>query len=356
MKREVKTLLNKAIDSLVISIEMFNRPNDTGRCTASLIFMDHGFEMLLKAAIIHKGGSIREKDSPNTIGFDKCLRKALSDATVKFLTEDQALSLQVINGQRDAAQHYILDISEQQLYVHMQAGFTLFSDILKDVFDQRLNEYFPERVLPIATLAPLNIETLFRFEVREIRKLLAPNTRKRSEALARLRPMAILNSAILGEKNTQISEHAINKIADAVQAGKAWEDIFPGVARIQLNKEGDGSKIALRISKKADVEVALVKEGTHDASVVALRTVNELEYYNIGARKMAENIAKTFSYITEPKLLAVIKHLRIRDNSEYYKEIQIGKQIHKRFSGKAQRYLMEQIPLLDVENNWRAWK
>ena len=239
---------------------------------------------------------------------------------------------------------------EQQLYVHVQAGFTLFSDILKAVFGETLNKYFPERVLPIATLAPLNIETLFRFEIKEIRKLLAPNTRKRSEALARLRPMAILNSAVLGEKNTQISERAINKIADAVQAGKAWEDIFPGVARIQLNKAGEGSKIALRISRKADVEVTLVKEGTQDASVVAIKTVNLLDYYNIGVRDMTKNISKKYPGITEPKLLAVISHLHIRDNSEYYKEIKIGTQIYKRFSGKAQKYLMEQILLTDKVN------
>ena len=74
MKREVKKLLQKSIESLILSIEIFNRPSDTGRCTASLIFMDHSFEMLLKAAILHRNGEIREKrHAPNTIGFDKCM-------------------------------------------------------------------------------------------------------------------------------------------------------------------------------------------------------------------------------------------------------------------------------------------
>lgn len=355
MKREVKKLLQKAIDSLIISVEIFNRPSDIGRCTASLIFMDHSFEMLLKAAIVHKGGSIWEKDSPNTIGFDKCLRIALSNGDVKFLTNDQALSLQVINGERDAAQHYILDISEPQLYIHMQGGFTLFSDILRTVFNESLTKYFPERVLPIATLAPTEIDTLFRFEIKEIRKLLQPNTRKRSEALARLRPMAILNSAVLGEKNTQISEREINKIADAVQDGKSWDEIFPGVARIQINKDGDGAKIALRITKKGDVEVSLVKEGTKDASVVAIKTVNDLDYYNLGFKTLCNNIAKKYP-ISTTKLQAVIKHLEIKTNAEYYKEIKIESQLHKRYSGKAQKYLLEQLPKLDVENNWRNWR
>lgn len=31
MKKEVKHLYNKAVDSLVLSIELFNRPNDTAR-------------------------------------------------------------------------------------------------------------------------------------------------------------------------------------------------------------------------------------------------------------------------------------------------------------------------------------
>jgi len=59
MKREARLLLRKAFDSLVLSIELFNRPHDCGRVSGSLIFLDHAFEMLLKASILHRGGSIR---------------------------------------------------------------------------------------------------------------------------------------------------------------------------------------------------------------------------------------------------------------------------------------------------------
>lgn len=61
MKRETKQLLRKAIDSLVLSVEVFNRPHDRGRVTTTLILLDHAFEMLLKAAIRHKGGRIHER-------------------------------------------------------------------------------------------------------------------------------------------------------------------------------------------------------------------------------------------------------------------------------------------------------
>ena len=87
MKREAKLLLGKAIDSLVLSMEHFNRPCDRGRTTAVLIFLDHAFEMTLKSAILHKGGSIRKPERKQTIGFDECVRKALSDGAIRFLDE-----------------------------------------------------------------------------------------------------------------------------------------------------------------------------------------------------------------------------------------------------------------------------
>jgi hypothetical protein len=52
MKKEASHLYNKAIDSLTLSIELFNRPNDCGRVHGVLIFLDHAFEMLMKAAIV----------------------------------------------------------------------------------------------------------------------------------------------------------------------------------------------------------------------------------------------------------------------------------------------------------------
>jgi hypothetical protein len=60
MKREATFLLKKATDSLILAIEHFNRPIDRGGVSAVLILLDHAFEMLLKAAILHRGGRIRE--------------------------------------------------------------------------------------------------------------------------------------------------------------------------------------------------------------------------------------------------------------------------------------------------------
>ena len=134
MKKEARLLLDKAVNSIVLSAEHFNRLSERGRIEAVLIFLDHGFEMFLKAAILHRGGKILERRAKQTIGFDHCVRKALTEGDIQFLNEEQALTLQMINGFRDAAQHHLLDLSEQLLYTSTQAGVTLFRDLYRDVF------------------------------------------------------------------------------------------------------------------------------------------------------------------------------------------------------------------------------
>ena len=174
MRREAKLLLNKALDSLILGVELFNRPSDRGRVSGVLIQVDHGFEMLLKSAIVHRGGKIRERNAKQTIGFDTCVRRGLSDGSIRFLTEEQALTLQTINGLRDAAQHHLLEISEGQLYLHVQSGVTLFRDLLESVFQKELAKELPNRVLPISTSLPNDLVTVFDSEVDEILRLLEP--------------------------------------------------------------------------------------------------------------------------------------------------------------------------------------
>jgi hypothetical protein len=108
--------------------------------------------MLLKATILHRGGRIRERYAQQTIGFEKCVNKCLTEEPIKCLNENQAMTRKIINGLRDAAMHHILDLSEQQLYLYAQSGVTLFNDLLKVVFNKSLSDYLPTRVLPISPL------------------------------------------------------------------------------------------------------------------------------------------------------------------------------------------------------------
>lgn len=349
MKKEANILFNKARNSLILSIEHFNRPWDKGRAEAVLIFLDHSFEMLLKSAILHRGGKIREKRAKQTIGFDGCIRKALSDGTVRFLTNEQALSLQAINSLRDAAQHHIVDLSEQHLYLHAQSGLTIFREVLKNVFNRDLITLLPERVLPISTTSPKDIASFFETEIDEIKKLLKPKSRKTVEAFAKLRGLTILEGAIQGER-LQPSTGDLKRISGQIQSGLSWDKIFPGVASIEFTTKGYGLSLDLRITKKEGVPVHVVPEGTLGAAVVAIKRVDELAFYNLSLTQLAEKVG-----LTGPKTLAIIRHLNLQSDRDCFKQIVIGKTKFNRYSQKAIEYIEKELPIVSMEKIWAQY-
>ena len=87
LKKNVAPLLERATDSLTLSIELFNRPAETGRSHGVLILLQHSFEMLLKAMILQSTGSIHAKGEKYTYGFDKCL--SVASEQLKLLTSDE---------------------------------------------------------------------------------------------------------------------------------------------------------------------------------------------------------------------------------------------------------------------------
>ncbi len=315
MKKEARLLKEKSLSSLTLSIEHFNRPWDIGRTDAVLMLMDHSFEMLLKAAIMHRGGRIRDPGEKNTIGFDACVRRALSTPKVQFLTEEQALTLQAINGLRDAAQHHLVDISEGHLYLQAQSGVTLYRDLLRTVFAEELRDLLPERVLPIATIAPLDPISLFTEEVREVARLLSPGTRRRAEATARLRALSIVDGAMQGDK-LQPSEAALRKLSTRISGGTTEiEQLFPGIAAVDFTTEGTGASVSLRIVKREGIPVTLVPEGSADSSVVSVKRVSELDYYNLRFADLARKLS-----ITTNQATALVSLLGVKDSEDYAKE------------------------------------
>ena len=349
MKKEVRLLLEKAVDSLIISIEHFNCPSDRGRVSATLVLLDHAFEMLLKAAIIERGGRIRERRAPQTIGFDACVRKALSDAQIEFLTKEQALQLQAINGLRDAAQHHLLDISEQHFYIQAQGGLTLFRDIMLRVFNKDLKTELPERVLPISAIPPTDLVTVFDNDVKEIRKLLRSGKRRKVEATVKLRSLAIVDGAMCGER-IQPGRGQLVSLTRAIANGKQWDEIFPGVASVNMAATGDGPTLSLRITKKQGIPIHLVPEGTQGASVVAVKRVNELGYYKFGRDQVAQRVN-----LTGPKTTAMVWHLNLKSDPEYFKEIKIGASRFSRYSDKAVQAIKDALKDTNIDEVWQAY-
>jgi len=339
--------MGKAIDSLIVGVEIFNRPDDCGRVTTCLIMMDHAFEMLLKATILHRGGRIREKRRENTIGFEACVTRCLS---INVLSKEQAFLLRSINGLRDAAQHHLIDIIEGHLYVMMQAGVSLFRDLLKGVFDHELGNHLPSRVLPLSTLAPIEISSLFEIEAEEIRKLLTAGQRRGADAKRRLRPLAIMESAFGGE-STQPSEGDLSRLAKRMSEGEEWSAVFAGVSSIRISSDDSGQRISLHITKNDGLAVTLVDEGTPGATMLAQRRVNELGFYTMGPQKLADKLG-----ISVPRLNAIVDHLGIKGDKNCYKEFKLRGTPYHQYSQFAMQRIRQCMETEDLDAIWERDK
>lgn len=346
MKKEVRVLNEKSRESLILAIEHFNRPTETGRAEVVLIMLDRAFELLLKSCLVHRGARIREPRAKETIGFDKCVRKCLSDGSVKCLTDEQALTLQIINSLRDAAQHYILEISEQQLYMFAQAGLTLYKELSDAVLEVDLDEELPSRVLPVTTSPPQSLSQLIDAEFAEIKKLLRPKSRKRLDAKAKLRSLAIIEASVTGVRS-QPGEAELKRLIGGITRGTRWQTLFPGVASMNLDTEGSGLTVSIRLAKSKGEPVLLVPEGTPGATVVAVKRVDELGFYSLGLTQLAKKLRMTM-----PKTLALVRHQKIQDSEDCYKEMRVGKSTFKRYSAIALDRLKSAIQEVDMEEVW----
>ncbi len=338
----------KAADSLVLAVDHFNRVWDRGRTEAVLIMLDRAFELLLKAIIVHRSGKIREKgNSSLTIGFDRCLRKCISEEPAKCLTEDEAVTLQNLNSLRDAAQHYFTELSEDLLYVYAQSAVTLFDKLSTEVLGLTLKDVMPNRVLPVSPKPPRDFGLILDAEFGDIAKMVAPGSRKGLGAKARIRSVAILQSSLDGQKS-QPSDRELDGIVRRIRAGDGWRTIFPGVATLRIDPNAAGPGLALRITKNQGEAIRLVPEGQPDATVVAVKRVNELDFYSMGLTDIAKKLK-----ITAPKLLALIVADDMQSNPDYFKLVRIGKVALKRYSPKALDRLHARINEVDLGAIWQ---
>lgn len=90
---------------------------------------------------------------------------------------------------------------------------------------------------------------------------------------------------------------------------------------------GAGHKLNLRRTKKEGIPVQLVPAGTPGASVVGVKRVDELGFYNLSHRDLAAHVD-----LTPPKTTAAAQYLNLYDDPECFKEIVFGRSRFKRYS------------------------
>lgn len=338
MKREARYLLGKSLDSAVIGIDHYNRLWDRGRTEAVLIFMDRAFELLMKAIIVNRGGKISDrKDRTLSIGSSEALRRCVSNAQFKCISEEEAISVQSLNLLRDAAQHYIVSVSEGQLYVYAQSGLSIYLGLLKSEFGLEPGERFPERLSLVGTAVPADFSNMLDVEFAAIRSMLVPGSRKRLDAKAKIRAFGVLERSLSGSE-VHHSDAELDKFATRIAGGEDWRKIFPGVRSIRIDPAGSDVGLVLKIGKsgKADGDaVTLVPEGTPGAAVVGVKTVNDLSYYSLYLKNIAEKVRAKYPPLNRTDVQNMIRDLDLKSDPQMFKEYKMGSQTHKRYSPKA---------------------
>jgi len=82
-----------------------------------------------------------------------------------------------------------------------------------------------------------------------------------------------------------------------------------------------------------------------------VRRVNELDFYSLGAKQLAEKLG-----LTVPKLVAVVDSYGIRKDAECYKEFKIGSQLHKRYSPRALDRIKTILEGESVDGIWERYR
>lgn len=348
LRQNTRRLREKAVNSLLLAIELFNRPQQQGRVEGVLLLLQHAFEMLLKAKIWEERETISERRSRVSHRFDKCLGIAKSDLGI--LDEDEARTLSTIDGLRDCAAHNLLEMSEENFYLHVQAGVTLFAALLERAFGERLGDALPSRVLPISTNPPEDISVFLDDEFQHVRELLAPGRHQTAEVHARLRPLLIMESNLRDEPQQPTSAE-VARTTDRLKAGEDWRAVFPGVATLRLDTSGHGLNFSVRFTREPTAApVRVLRPGEEAEGAPIVKEVNLLDRYSMGLMQLAANLG-----LTPPKTLALVHDLDLQSDDECFKPLRVGSSSFKRYSPKALQRLREALPGVDMDEVWQNY-
>jgi hypothetical protein len=334
-KRDVAELKSRAIHSLVLGIELFNRPHNDGRPEGVLILLHHAFEMLMKAIIKDKTGNVHAKGEKYSYGFDKCLEVAQNG--IKVISADERSTLSILDAYRDTSAHYYQEVSEDLLYIQAQAAVTLFDDLLSRVFHAKLADFIPARVLPISTRPPKDLKLLIDSELSQIDDLLRAGSRRGIQAAARLRPILALATASRADAE-RVIEVELRRVVSRRRHGDDWSIILPEVAQLKLDTEGHGISVYLRIKKDADLAVHVATAGEPVVGTVIKQEVNIWDKFNLGR----DDVAKKLN-ISGPKTSALIVELKIQENPDCYKVLRRKSSTFKGYSKLALDLLQSSI-------------
>jgi hypothetical protein len=341
MRRISGLLKEKAISSMRRATVAFNGVDDDGRQTTVLLHLQHAFEMMLKAALRQKNVKVFDPRSGRSIGFEKCLRLAREHLG---LTEEQLGVLRAIDALRDDEQHYLAQLSEGLLYVHARGGVTLFDDVLNASFGERLSDSLPERVLPISTSPPKDVQVLIGEQFEQVNQLLKPGKRRRAEARAKIRGLLALEGHTSEE--AVVSERDVNRVERGVREGKGVDQVFPRLGNIGTDFSYEGPTLKVHFTRGKGAPVKFIS-ADDPREAAAVREVDLQRKYYISKPDLAKRLG-----LTQPKALALRHHIGIDDDETCMHVFDFDSQKHYRYSDNALTRMQDVLAEVDMDEIW----
>ena len=271
MRLDTARMFEQSVASLTKGLNDFNNTSDVGRPAAVLISLLHACEILLKAGLLHRGCSIRDTTSGYAYSLETCLNKATNDGKLSFMSAAECIPIRVLNGFRDQAQHYFVEISEQLLYTVSQSTVTLFACLFARLFAVSLSERLPRRVLPLSTSPPESICIIMDEEFAELKKLLKRGRQSDIiSAEAKLRSLLAMNLAVEG-KPTQVPTDDLAAAQKIIINSTSWGDVFSGIAQLKMTVDGTGVNVSLTIQKHDGLPVFITRPGENPDATLTVK-------------------------------------------------------------------------------------
>jgi hypothetical protein len=344
---DVRVLRSKAVASLRTGVTAFNGLDDEGRVTIVLLSTQHAFEMLLKAILVaKKDKTVFDKRSQQSISLEGAIRRCQQWEGVK-LSDAEAGTIRAIDALRDAEQHWHLIVDEGLLYLNIRAAITLFDDLLARVFDQRLSDHLPARVVPVSAEPPQSLDLLVDREYRRIAELLKPGRRATGEGMARIRSL-LATEALADPDAAEISEADVRRVARGIRDGKLREQVFPKLSGLTSDIRGAGLSVEVRMVKSGGLPVTYTKDP--DVDVSAIRMVDLEKKFHLGTYELADAAG-----VPRGKAVALRRHLGLDEDDDHYSHAFVfGRSKHLRYSDNAVRAMKKAVNEVDLDKVWDA--
>jgi hypothetical protein len=344
VKRRTRQLKSSAVESVVLAVEMFNRPATYARAAGVLLPLQHSLEMLFKAAIYEARGTIFPRGGAISFKFSECL--SILRSNLNLLTDDQVLVAASIDAHRDAVQHHGSVLREQYLFVDAMSGLTLFRDTLLVAFHERLGDYpaFRGRTLPVAVDPPREFTAIVDSDMRYIAELLRPGHRRRAEALSLLRPYVLMERVTaVSEAVVQPTDDEMAAFVDRVRLEPEWTRLLPGIARLEFDSSSSMA-YELRITKSKDappVRLVTTKEPAA-AEAGAILEVEVLRQFPFNVTELGRH-ADVNQFESE----AIVFASGFQSDPSLHRAVNIGSssrpQVVHRYSHKALKAMREVV-------------